>query len=204
MRREHSIEPDYFERLYRLKGDPWGFATSAYERDKYRHTIEALGRPRYAKALEIGCAIGVLTRQLADRCDTLLAVDVSETALAEAAKRCADAGHVTFARLRIPQDRIEGVFDLIVLSEVAYYWDAADLQRAAMAIQEALSPGADLMLVHYTEATDYPHSGDAAVEALHAHLGADVRVLRTERREHYRLDLWRRSGGHAEPAQHTL
>jgi SAM-dependent methyltransferase len=199
MRRKHTIDPDYFERLYLEKGDPWEFASSPYEREKYDHSLQALSRPFYSRALEIGCSIGVFTGLLAPRCGTLLAVDVSETALAAATERCAGIENVTFARRRIPGDPVEGRFDLIVLSEVAYYWDGADLARAAQVISAALDPGADLLLVHYTAETDYPLSGDEAVEALRRHLGSDVRCLVGERRDLYRLDLWRRSGGDIEP-----
>jgi SAM-dependent methyltransferase len=170
MRRTRSIGPGYFEQLYRDKGDPWQFASSPYEQAKYRHSLQALPKDKYASALEVGCSIGVLTRLLAGRCTALLAVDVSETALAEAARRCADAPNVTFARLQIPQDAVDGRFDLIVLSEV----------------------------VHYLAETDYPLSGDDATEAMLACLGTRMQPLLANRRELYRLDVWRRSGGEAE------
>lgn len=198
MRRKHSIAPDYFEQLYRENGDPWQFATSAYEAEKYHHSLEALPRDFYRSALEIGCSIGVFTRQLAAQCGTVLAVDVSETALAAARERCAECDNVLFARRRIPQEPIQGRFELIVLSEVAYYWDHADLARAAIAIDAALAPGGDLLLVHYTAETDYPLSGDEAVETLRAHLGSVVSSFRADRRDLYRLDVWRRSGGDVE------
>jgi SAM-dependent methyltransferase len=204
MRRKQTIEPDYFEQLYRVNGDPWQFATSDYERDKYQHSLAALPRPTYGRALEVGCSIGVFTRLLAPRCGSLLAVDVSETALAAAIERCAGIGTVTFARRRIPEDAIEGTFDLITLSEVAYYWDRVDLARSAEALLSALAPGADLLLVHYIAETDYPLSGDEAVEGLSDYLGDDVHPLITERRELYRLDLWRRSGGDVEQATAAL
>ena len=95
MRREHSIAPDYFEALYKDKGDPWDFETSAYEAAKYAETLAALPQPRFANALEVGCANGVLTTQLGSRCDALLSVDVSPTALASARARCADQPNVT-------------------------------------------------------------------------------------------------------------
>ena len=204
MRRKHTLEPDYFEQLYREKGDPWQFATSDYERDKYRHSLAALPRPLYSRGLEVGCSIGVFTRLLAPRCGSLLAVDVSDTALAAAAQRCADIETVTFARRHMPQDEVEGQFDLITLSEVAYYWDRADLARSADALLAALAPGADLLLVHYTAETDYPLTGDEAVEGLRDHLGDAMRPLLTERRELYRLDVWRRSGGDVKQAAPAL
>ncbi len=195
MRRNRSIGPDYFEQLYREKGDPWRFASSPYEQAKYHHSLQALPKGNYANALEVGCSIGIFTRLLADRCGALLAVDVSETALAEAAKRCADARNVTFARAQVPQDVVGGRFDLIVLSEVIYYWDRADLTRAAEMLYLALMPGGDMLLVHYVAETDYPLSGDDATEAMKAHLGTRMQALVTNRRALYRLDVWRRLGG---------
>jgi SAM-dependent methyltransferase len=194
MRRKHSIEPDYFEQLYREQGDPWQFATSVYEREKYRHSLDSLPRSHYERALEIGCSIGVFTRLLAERCGSLLAVDVSPSALAVAQERCAGLENVTFTLRQIPLQTVPGRFDLIVLSEVAYYWDRADLRRAAEIICIAAAPMADLLLVHYTAETDYPLSGDDAVEGLRDDLGEGIQVLCTERRALYRLDLWRRSG----------
>lgn len=192
VRRERSIEPEWFEALFREQGDPWAFETSAYERAKYDHTLTRLPRPRYARALEAGCANGVLTRRLADRCDALLAVDVSETALAAARARSADLPRVSFERRRLPAEWPDGPFDLVLLSEIAYYWDEADLELAAGRIRATLASGGDLLLVHWTGPTDYPASGDGAVETLRAALGDAVSELAADLRDKYRLDLWRR------------
>ncbi|USI74895.1 class I SAM-dependent DNA methyltransferase [Sphingomonas morindae] len=191
MRREQSIDSGWFEALYREQGDPWQFETSAYEHDKYAHTLAVLP-PRLGSVLEVGCAIGVLTQRLAPRCDRLLGVDVSETALAAARRRCAALPQVTLEARRLPEAPPPGAFDAILLSEVLYYWDAADLARMADYIGAALRPDGLLLLVHWTGETDYPQSGDEAVTALHRRLGPRIAVLRQERRERYRLDLWRR------------
>ena len=76
--------------------DPWRFATSDYERAKYEATLAALPHEIYRDVLEIGCSIGVLTRQLAPRCEKLLALDVAAKALDQARARCADLAHVAF------------------------------------------------------------------------------------------------------------
>jgi hypothetical protein len=52
----------YFDALYARDPDPWRFATSDYERAKYRATLAALPGPLLGAALEVGCSIGVLTR----------------------------------------------------------------------------------------------------------------------------------------------
>ena len=104
-----SLPPSYFDRLYDADPDPWGFASRAYERAKYDATLAALPRPTFSAALEVGCSIGVLTKRLAERCDSLLATDVAETALAQARNRCAGLPHVDIRRMRIPEVRISNV-----------------------------------------------------------------------------------------------
>lgn len=193
MRASKSLPPEYFERMFAGTPDPWAFETSSYEKAKYDHTLKALGERRYGRALEIGCANGVLTDRLARHCDGLLAIDVSKTALAAARARCGGQDHVQFACMHFPEDAPTGApFDLILLSEVAYYWDDADLALAARRLVDLLAPGGDLLLVHWTGDTDYPQSGDDAVEALQGAMGSDVETAREERRPKYRLDLWRR------------
>ncbi len=190
MRRERSIDPDYFEALYRDKGDPWEFETSAYEAAKYRETLAALPAPRFASVLEVGCANGVLTAQLGPRCDALLAVDVSETALEAARARCADQPHIRIEQRRLPAEAPKETFDLVLLSEVVYYWDSEDIVRLRDWLRGAVRSGGHVLLVHWIGETDYPKSGDDAVAELHAALADRVSVVRTDRHEAYRLDLW--------------
>lgn len=189
VRRSTSIAPDWFEQLYATERDPWNFETSAYEAAKYDHTLAALPR-RYTDALEVGCANGVLTRRLAPQCDDLLAIDVSDTALSAARARCADMSHVRFEKRQLPGDAPAGPFDLVLLSEVAYYWDRDDVARAGTWLRRAVASGGDVLLVHWTGDTDYPLSGDDAVTALADAIGP-FDPLVADRREQYRLDLWR-------------
>jgi predicted TPR repeat methyltransferase len=192
MRRETSIDSEWFEALYKGGGDPWNFATSPYEREKYDHTLASLPHDRFGSVLEVGCANGVLTQRLAPRCDRLLGVDVSPTALAAATERCTGLTNVTLEQRRLPEEAPPGPFDLILLSEVVYYWDSDDLLRLAEYLTGAMPSGGYLVLVHWLGDTDYPKSGDAAVEELRNALATNVSVVIEERREQYRLDLWRR------------
>ncbi|MBV2148044.1 nodulation S family protein [Sphingobium sp. AS12] len=191
-RHKTSLGHDYFETMYRGTDDPWDLESSAYERDKYAHSIGALAGRTYELGFEIGCAKGVLTQSLATQCHALLAIDVSETALKAARERCAALDHVSFGRMIFPgRAPIGSAFDLIILSEVAYYWDAHDISRAAQWIATHIAPGGDILLVHWTGETDYPQSGDDAVIKLQAALALAITVITTERMPHYRLDLWR-------------
>lgn len=192
MRRENSVDPAWFEDLFREQGDPWNFENSHYERAKYDHTLSSIPAGGSRRALEIGCANGILTEKLAKQCDHLLAVDVSLSALDAARQRCSPLANVAFQLCRMPRETPAGTFDFILLSEVAYYWDSGDLERFAEYVKGALQPGGHLLLVHWLGETDYPKSGDGAVDELALYLGGAIAVVRAERREEYRLDLWRR------------
>ena len=185
-----SLTAEYFERMFAGNGDPWGFETSAYELAKFNATIAALDTRRYESALEIGCAIGVLTRRLATCCDVLISLDVSETALASARLRNADSSHVAFYKMVFPSETPDGRFDLIVLSEVVYYWSDADIQAAGAWIAGHLMSSGDILLVHWTGETDYPQTADDAMRKLRSAL-PDLSVIKQDTHENYRLDVWR-------------
>ena len=188
-----SLRPEYFSEVYAKSADPWNFETSPYEAAKYRATMEALPRPRYGSALEVGCSIGVLTAKLAERCDRLLALDVSEVALAKARERCGAMPQVEFRRMQFPEEAPEGSFDLVVVSEVAYYWDAAGLQRAMGCVAAMQEAGGQLLLVHWTpEVSDYPTTGDAVHDGWLRR--PEYRPVRGFRAERYRLDVLERVG----------
>ena len=182
-RRTASIDPAYFEQLYASDPDPWRFATSGYEREKYAATLAALPQRRFPQTLEVGCSIGVLTAQLAGQCDRLLALDVVDAALDQARQRCPA---VKFEKRRIPDEWPNGAFDLIVFSEVLYYLDRTGIEQAAHRATAALTSGGCILLVHYLGGTDYPTTGDEAAEYFIAASGLSPgRQLRAEM---YRID----------------
>jgi SAM-dependent methyltransferase len=195
MRHSRSLDAVYFENIYSGDPDPWQFETSDYERAKYDQTISALPRARFARVLEIGCANGVLTQRLAGYCDRLIAVDVVDRVLDRARQRCAPFANVEIRKASIPLDLVEGPFDLILLSEVAYYWDSADIVRAGGYFQDTVAAGGYLLLVHWTGETDYPKSADEAVAELKQATGEAFGETRARRFTNYRLDLWRRRSG---------
>ncbi|MET0365363.1 MAG: SAM-dependent methyltransferase [Sphingobium sp.] len=188
-----TMNPGYFEEMFRGTSDPWNLESSPYEQAKFDESISALEGRTYDNGFEVGCAKGVLTSRLAPLCATLLSIDVSETALAAARQRTAHLGQVGFARMAFPAEAPAASFDVVVWSEVAYYWDDADLERAAVWLRSHLVPGGDLLLVHFTGDTDYPQSGDDAVAKLRATLEPVMTVIKADRHDRYRLDLWRRT-----------
>jgi SAM-dependent methyltransferase len=192
----NTLDPNYFDDVYRANTDPWAFASSPYERQKYADTLAALDRPRYERVFEIGCSIGVLTAQLAQRCGRLLGVDVSEAALAQARQRCADLPQVELRKMQVPGEFPSEQFDLILLSEVGYYWAPADLARAADLMLAALPKGAQLLLVHWTPVVpDYPQTGDEVHEFFLQKAGpaGPLAHVHGHRAEKYRLDLFEKA-----------
>lgn len=186
-----SVPADHFEALYRADPDPWEFATSPYEREKYAHTVAALGARRYGRGLELGCSIGILTRQLAAHCEALVACDAAPTALAAARARVATLGHVQVVRAVLPRDIPPGRWDLVVASEVLYYLDRRDLELTLDRLEAVLLPGGVLLAVHWTQPTlTHPLQGDVVHEAIVART-AFTRTLH-ERHPTYRLDRFER------------
>lgn len=187
-RHTQSLPADYFEDRYREDIDPWDFRTSEYERKKFDATLAALGQPSYPRSLEVGCSIGVLTATLATRSERLLAIDASQTAIDEALKTA--PSNVAFKKCILPGDFPDGPFDLIVLSEVLYYFSEADLLVVADLCCKALAPGGEMVLCHWLGETDYPLSGLKASDTFADAVVTRVAVRRILRDEVYRLETF--------------
>jgi cyclopropane fatty-acyl-phospholipid synthase-like methyltransferase len=121
---------------------------------------------RYRHAFEPGCSIGTLTGQLALRCEHVTAVDVVDAAVRSADDRLRRAGcrdRVTLLRSSLDAPWPSGPFDLLVLSEVAYYLDAETLAEVLRREAAQLQPGANVVAAHWRHrVADYPLTGDAA------------------------------------------
>ena len=189
----NTLKPDYFDEVYAANADPWGFETKPYEQAKYADTLASLPRGRYENVFEIGCSLGVLTAMLAPHCDRLLAVDGAEAPLIRARERCRSLPQVTLAQMQVPGQFPDERFDLILVSEVGYYWSPDDFARAQQEIVTHLTPGGQLMLVHWTPPVhDYPLTGDEVHEAFlnGAFLKTEgLKHLGGHRKETYRLDV---------------
>ena len=186
-----TVPAAYFEAKYARSPDPWDFAGSPYEAAKYAATLAALPRARYRRGLELGCSVGVLTAQLAGRCDALLALDAAAAAAAACRARCREVSNVTAGVAVLPDDWPGGTWDLIVASEVCYYWSDADFAAARRKILGSLEPGGHLVLVHWTVfVPDYPRTGDAVHEAFSGE--PELNHVAGSREPFYRIDVFER------------
>jgi SAM-dependent methyltransferase len=167
-----TLDPAYFHGRYAASADPRRLAERWYEARKYALTVALLPRERYVAAFEPGCSIGVLTAQLAPRCDRLLGWDAAPDAVAAARGRTAGLPGVRVERGIIPGEWPPGSFDLIVFSELLYCFDDADLGQVLGLGAGSLRPGGQLLAVHWRHpAPGHPRTGDEVHEDLAAYTG---------------------------------
>ncbi|RAU97590.1 SAM-dependent methyltransferase [Mycobacterium colombiense] len=156
--------------MYVGTDDPWQLSTRWYEQRKYAITLGLLPQRHYRHGFEPGCSIGTLTARLAQRCTQVTAVDVAEAALRGADARLRQTGcreRVTLIRSSLDAPWPRGPFDLLVLSEVAYYLEAETLAEVMRRECPKLQPGANVVAAHWRHPVpDYPLTGDAAHEVI--------------------------------------
>jgi cyclopropane fatty-acyl-phospholipid synthase-like methyltransferase len=166
------LPDEYFDRMYATSADPWQLQERWYEKRKFAITLALLPYPRYRHAFEPGCSVGVLTEQLASRCDQVTATDIVPAALDAARERLHQAGadeRVTFMQRSLDQLWPVTDFDLIVLSEVGYYMSAAALREMLDRELPRLSNAATVIAAHWRRrVADYLMSGDETNEVIAA------------------------------------
>lgn len=176
-----------FERLYRENPDPWSYRISSYEQQKYAATLAALPRRSHGLTLEVGCSIGVFTRLLAARCQHVVAVDFSLSALELAGRELTGVSNVDLLRAGFPEETPPGSWDLIICSEVLYYLQRPALEEAISWIKAQLSFGASVLAVSWRGVgRDEPLRGDEVHDRLAREL-AEQHAL-DARQGMYRLD----------------
>jgi SAM-dependent methyltransferase len=166
-----TVDAGYFRDRYAASPDPYGLAERWYEARKYAISVALLPRQHYGAAFEPGCSIGVLTTLLAPRCDRLLACDVVPAAVSSARARTAGMTGVQVERRAVPREWPPQSFDLIVLSELLYYFDDADLDEVLRLATGSLRPGGHLLAVHWRHPAPHPRTGDEVHIRLAAHAG---------------------------------
>ncbi|UJH70139.1 bifunctional PIG-L family deacetylase/class I SAM-dependent methyltransferase [Ornithinimicrobium sp. INDO-MA30-4] len=139
-----------FDEMYDAGSDPWGNAQSFYEQRRRSLLLAALGRARYERILELGCADGHVTSALVNRAEEVVAIDTSPRAVA-AARLAAPAADITAGNL--PNDIPHEQFDLVILSEVGYFLTATELIATLRRARAALVTGGELLLCHWQHPT---------------------------------------------------
>lgn len=186
-----TTSAEFFENKYRASDDPWDFAGSDYERLRYETIIAALNEPSYERVFEPGCSIGELTWRLAERCAHVDAMDISSSAVERAKQRCQDFLNITFRVGALPHQIPNDEFDLIVFSEIGYYFDEAGLKELGTALVSRMRMSGTLLAVHWLGTSkDHLVSGDRVHEILGSL--SELRPTLSERHAGFRLDRWMR------------
>lgn len=158
-----AVDVDYFDTLYIDTDDPWKMRTRWYEARK-RALVEAvLPRARFGRVFEPGCGAGLMTERLARRCDALLATDLHPRAVASTARRLAAHAHVAVQVAALPQAWPDGAFDLIVLSELGYYFAAEDWRPMAARFAASLTDSGVVVACHWRHDFDARRSSTSEV-----------------------------------------
>jgi 2-polyprenyl-3-methyl-5-hydroxy-6-metoxy-1,4-benzoquinol methylase len=199
-----NASAEHFQQLYQQDADPWKVRQRWYEHRKRSVVLACLPDQRYRRAFEPACGNGEFTAVLAQRAEHLTASDMSPEAVRLTRQRlqrehASDASRVTLECQRMPQDWPEnGEFDLIVISEMLYYLDEAELLRLRQRCVNTLAPGGTLLLCHWRRPfadrlldTDAAHALFDESPSLH-HLARHAEA-------DFLLDVW--SGNAASVAQ---
>lgn len=160
-----ATDPRYFDALYAESADPWGLGEHWYERRKRALLLASLPRPRFGRAFEPGCSGGLLTAQLAARCDELVAADSSQRAVDLCRQRLGSRDGISVERMVVPGQWPPGRFDLLVLSEVGYYVD--DLSQLADRVGSSLRRQGVVVACHWRHPVlEHRHPAAAVHDAL--------------------------------------
>jgi SAM-dependent methyltransferase len=151
-----------FDAIY-ADGDPWESSNPRYlyQRRKYDVIASLVPRRRFEAALDLGCGAGLLSRRLAARAETVLGMDISAAAVAQAERAHEGVPNLRFAQGDITDlpMTLDGKFDLLVLADTLYYLppplDDATLRAAALRLARLLKPGGTCLLAnHYFAGLD--------------------------------------------------
>jgi SAM-dependent methyltransferase len=176
-----SLSSRYFDQMYADGPDPWDFGGRWYEERKRAITMASLPRPRFRRTFEPGCSIGLLTAELAARSASLVASDVSMSAVESARHRLGDQPGARVEQLRVPEQWPDGDFDLVVVSEIAYYCSESAAAQIGESVDRSLTADGVLVLCHWLHPVDdYPLSGATAQRIVRETSGLEPLVRHQE------------------------
>jgi O-antigen/teichoic acid export membrane protein/2-polyprenyl-3-methyl-5-hydroxy-6-metoxy-1,4-benzoquinol methylase len=148
--RDPWLRSSAYDQEFERSEDPWEYARPQ-ERERHGAALALVYAARrgrmFGKALEIGCAEGVFTEQLAGACHVLDAVDYSAVALRRASARCSMLPHVRFAKWDLRSSATDGTYELVaamdVLSSIFRPWT---LRAVVDRLVGSVEPGGYLLV----------------------------------------------------------
>jgi SAM-dependent methyltransferase len=187
-----KVSQDVFEARYSQNNDPWDVATSAYELGRYQTTLSALSQTSYGTVYEPGCSVGVLTSALARIAAHVIAIDFAPSAVLRARKRCTALSNVEVHCASVATYVPEAPLDLVVFSELGYYFDPPELARMGGVLSQKLNARGEFLAVHWLgHSPDHVTHGNQVHETLRRTL--PLVWIKGERYPLFRIDCWRKS-----------
>ncbi|KAA0890805.1 class I SAM-dependent methyltransferase [Pusillimonas sp. ANT_WB101] len=188
-----------FDAMYKQDDDPWSVRHSWYERRKRAVLMASLPSARFGKVLELGCGIGEMTYLLSSVGAHVMAVDASETAAAICRRRVGRAGanNVSVQVLQLPASWPLGSddsFDLVVVSELAYYFSEPELASFIEQCMASLALQGIWVMCHYKPQF---HDRIGSTDEIHNKVNAlsELQRIVSHDDEQFRLDIWRHATG---------
>jgi len=186
-----AVDVQYFNTLYGAADDPWSIKTRWYEARKRKLLDAVLPRERFHRAFEPGCGNGDFTALLLERCDAVVAMDLHPRAVSQARARFPGCGRIAITQGTLPDDWPPGKFDLIVVSELGYYFDVGNWARFVERLEGALADDAVVVACHWRDAFDARQLETKAVHDAFTNVnGLTHQVAHRER--DFLLDVWTR------------
>jgi hypothetical protein len=115
-----SVALEWIQDHYHLSGFLGTFDTPV-ELERHRRTLAAAAvsyKKPWDDVLELGCSEGVFTCQLATRCRSLRAWDISAVACKRAAERCCAHANLSIQKRDLVYDLIQGTYGLIFVTDI--------------------------------------------------------------------------------------
>ncbi len=175
--------------LYQGTDDPWGMRTRWYERRKRALLLASLPRETFTSAWELGCSNGEISADLAPRCGQILASDGNVRATELATQRLAAFPHARTATLWLPDQWPEEAFDLIVMSEFAYFLSRSAFHDLVPRLINSLDDDGVFVACHWRHPVDCSDlTGDEIHETLMRGLPWTHAACHQE--ADFRIDIW--------------
>jgi predicted TPR repeat methyltransferase len=128
--------------------DAWGYRDSVLHARRADFIMGALPKPRFEKAIEVGCAQGFLSESFAARADRLIACDLSAEAVRQARETCRRFANAEFNVADIRAGFPGEGFDLCVFSDVLYYLSGPETDAVLADAARCTQPGGFLVIVN--------------------------------------------------------
>ena len=203
MHETHAGPPDelrrHFDALHRDGEEPWAFSERGVETLRHERVaalVRALlpdgGAPH---VLELGCSLGLMTERLAALPATLVAMDLSPTAVRRARARVrAEMSPAFVAGSATALPVTPRAFDVVVASDGLHSWQLGEAERAAALreIHGALVPGGHAVLTEHMR----PERFAAFVAEVRASPLRVARVTYLHDRPCYQFEGWLKAVRH--------